>query len=336
MKPPPPPRVSVVMSVYNDEDYLAASIESILRQDYTDLEFLIVDDESSDGSTAILQDYAASDDRIRLIRNERNLGLTRSLNRALSLCRGGLIARQDSDDISSPERISTQLRFLDEHPDHGLVGSSFDTLDENGEITGHVAVAESDQEIRREILFKNPFCHASMMFRRELLELASYDESIEFAQDYDLWSNYLRHTKAHNLRRPLIGYRVHANNISSRKQEAQDQSAARTAAKNIEALSGKAPDATDLEVLRRIFYGNLDKALIRTRRDHIDLYLDLMSACGSRKVGERRIAWHEILRIRKRLLRSGSLHKVRKWKVFLGYATHCIRWSSAGGETLPK
>ena len=117
------PRVSVVMSVYNGERYLAEAIDSILGQSMSDLEFIVIDDGSTDGTPRILEKYTARDERVWVVRNERNLGLTRSLNRCLSLARGEYFARQDADDISLPERLALQVQLLDANPHVGAIGT---------------------------------------------------------------------------------------------------------------------------------------------------------------------------------------------------------------------
>ena len=114
------PKVSVVMSVYNAEPYLEAAIDSILNQTFRDFEFVIVDDGSTDGSTEILEKYAKGDSRIRLVHNAFNKGLIRSLNRGVKLAKGEYIARQDGDDVSLPQRLASQVQFLDEHPEIGV------------------------------------------------------------------------------------------------------------------------------------------------------------------------------------------------------------------------
>lgn len=115
------PAISVIMSVYNAERYLADALMSILGQSFTDFEFLILDDGSHDNSLSIIKQYAAQDERIVIISRE-NKGLIVSLNEMLAMARAPLIARMDADDISLPHRFAEQLAFLNDHPDHGVVG----------------------------------------------------------------------------------------------------------------------------------------------------------------------------------------------------------------------
>ena len=323
----PEPRVSVVMSVYNGKRFLPASIESILGQGFRDFEFLIVDDGSTDGSGNILRQHADRDPRIKLIQNDRNIGLTRSLNRALPLCRGGLIARHDSDDISRPQRLADQVAFLDANPSYGLLGSSFDTINETGEVMGHVSVVEADREIRQEILFKNPFCHGSVMFRRSLLEISLYDETITYAQDYALWSKYIHHTKAHNLQPPLVCYRVYENNISSKQKLEQDRSAEMTALKNISEVLDSSSEKIDLNTMRSIYFCKLDQDIVEIKKSQVYLYLDLLRPISGQHSSPWLVALREARRTWRKFMTFKSLFKRKKWTIFVQYLALCMRWS---------
>ena len=162
------PKVSVVMSVYNGERYLREAVESILNQTFIDFEFVIIDDGSTDDTLGILERY--TDPRIRLVKNGRNIGLTESLNRGIRLARGKYVARQDADDISLPERLSSQLLFLDKHRGIGLVGTSFDIIDSSGRLCEQV-ILPTDNETLQELLWvRNCFCHGSVMMRKEYLD----------------------------------------------------------------------------------------------------------------------------------------------------------------------
>ena len=140
------------MGVYNGEKYLKESVESVLSQTFSDFEFIIINDGSTDGSTEMLQSY--SDSRIRLYHQE-NRGLTASLNRAISLAKGKYIARQDADDISMEMRFEEQFRFLERNPDVVIVGSSCILIDERDRQIGSWHFPNSDVEIRLRILFRN-------------------------------------------------------------------------------------------------------------------------------------------------------------------------------------
>ena len=129
--PDPPPRVSVVMPVYNAEGFVEAAARSILDQTFTDLELIAVDDGSTDGSGAILDRLAAADPRLRIVRRP-NTGVTGALNDGLAAARAPLIARMDADDVSAPTRLEKQLAYLDAHPDIGLLGCAWTTCPADG------------------------------------------------------------------------------------------------------------------------------------------------------------------------------------------------------------
>ena len=126
------PQVSVIMPVYNGGRYLREAVDSILNQTFREFEFIIIDDGSTDDTWSVLTDYAAHDSQVRLIQNEANIGLTRSLNKGLAVSRAALIARQDADDISMPERLARQIAFLEMHPEVGLLGTQGDFIDADG------------------------------------------------------------------------------------------------------------------------------------------------------------------------------------------------------------
>ena len=205
---PHEPLVTVLMSVYNDARYLPAAVESILRQSLDDFELLIIDDGSADGSAGYLA--RLSDPRVRVVRNERNLGLTRSLNRGLDLARGLFLARMDADDVAAPQRLERQVECLDRHPNVGVLGSSRVLINEAGDFVAHAPAAEGDVAIRWKCLLGNPLAHPAVMLRLHLLNAHKlrYDESYRTAQDYELWSRLLTVTKADNLPEPLLHYRL--------------------------------------------------------------------------------------------------------------------------------
>jgi glycosyltransferase involved in cell wall biosynthesis len=211
--------VTVLMSVHNDLRYVPQAVDSILRQSFDDFEFLILDDGSTDGSA----DYLAElpDPRVRLVRNETNLGLTRSLNRGLDLARGAFVARMDADDVAMPQRLARQVEFLEAQPEIGIVGSSRVLIDEAGDVVAHAPAAETDVRIRWKCLLGNPFAHPAVMIRRDVLERHAlrYDERYRTAQDYELWTRLLAVTKGHNLPEALIRYRLRAGISRSRKPE---------------------------------------------------------------------------------------------------------------------
>lgn len=225
-----PHRVSVVMSVYNGQKHLKEAIESVLNQTFRDFEFIIVDDGSTDRTWEILTSY--EDPRILLARNRENIGLTKSLNRGVEMVRGEYIARQDADDVSLPQRLSEQVRLLDDDQGLGLAGCSFVEIDQHGYELRLFSLPTSDDEIMaRLVQGRNPFCHGAAIFREECTEaIGLYRERFQFAQDYDLWLRIGERYRLANLRQPLYKRRISPGRISTIHKSAQDECALLAAA----------------------------------------------------------------------------------------------------------
>jgi hypothetical protein len=183
------PDVSVVMSVYNDAAYLRRAIDGVLTQTGVDLEFIIVDDGSSDESPRILSEYAASDARIRVIRQE-NAGLTRALINGCNSATGEFIARQDADDVSLPGRLRKQMALLREYPRIGFVSSWADSFTPDGAILDECRNSELPELATERLLNHRigPPAHGSVMMRTTLYkQVGGYRECFYFGQDSDLW-----------------------------------------------------------------------------------------------------------------------------------------------------
>lgn len=214
------PKVTVLMSIYNGERYLNEAVDSILTQTFTDFEFLIIDDASTDRTPEILRGY--DDPRIRIVTNEENLGLTKSLNKGLTLARGEYIARMDADDISLPERFEQQIYFLEKNSDIGVLGAAVQYIDECGKPLQILKWPQKDTLIKWELCFMNPIAHPSAIIRRRLLtESGGYNEKITFAQDYDLWVRLSPETHFANHRDVLLYLRKTRDNISFTKYHEQ-------------------------------------------------------------------------------------------------------------------
>jgi hypothetical protein len=223
------------LSVFNGQGYLPQALDCILGQTLTDLEFLVIDDGSADASWDILSARAERDQRLALIKNEANIGLTRSLNLGLERAQGELIARQDVDDLSLPTRLEKQAAFMDAHPEVALLGTAALRIDGAGDplptIGRHPC---GDQAIRLKMLMQNAFFHASAMVRRAVLvdHGLAYDPAMTYSQDYDLWSRVMQHGQAANLHEPLIKFRVHVGQLSTTAGAAQQDCGDRVALAN--------------------------------------------------------------------------------------------------------
>lgn len=200
------PTVTVLMAVHDGERHLTESIESVFAQTFEDFELLVVDDGSTDATPRILAGYA--DSRLRIVRNEVNLGLTRSLNHGLAESRGLYVARQDADDVSAPDRLERQAAFLAANDDVSLLASSYVRIREDGSVIAVRSVPTDPIGIRWRLLFLNAFAHSSVMFRRDAAEdVGGFREQFAFAQDYDLWSRLAFTRAVAALPEALVRYR---------------------------------------------------------------------------------------------------------------------------------
>ncbi|RAK12618.1 glycosyl transferase family 2 [Halanaerobium saccharolyticum] len=202
--------ISVIMSVYNAEKYLEKAVESILTQSYHNFEFIIINDKSKDNSADIISKYADQDQRIKYIENERNRGLTYSLNKGLELAKGEYIARMDADDISTSDRLKKQVDYLKKNKEISLIGTSAYNIDENGKIIAERNVPLEYEEIKRNINLVNPIIHPSVMFKKkDILDIGGYNEEFKKVQDYELWFRIIANgLKVENLSERLLYYRV--------------------------------------------------------------------------------------------------------------------------------
>lgn len=218
------PTLSVLMPVYNAERYLAEAMESILQQTFTDFEFLIINDGSTDRSLSILQRYAAEDPRIRLV-SRANTGYVQALNEMLALAEGEFIARMDADDISLPNRFAHQVEFLQQQPDVVCVGGAQAWIDEAGRFLSCLSAPQEDSEIQRLALAGHtPINHPSAMMRRSaVLQIGGYDPNLCPAEDLDLWLRLGEIGKLANLSETVLKYRQHDQSVSERQHATQTQ-----------------------------------------------------------------------------------------------------------------
>lgn len=202
------PKVSVIMAVYNGEKYVHEAITSILNQSLRDLEFVIVNDCSTDGTPEILASMADKDGRIKIVNNESNLGLASSLNRAIEASSGEYLARMDDDDISLRNRLSKQVSFLDAHPDIDICGTGAIVF---GFFRRRANVRESHEDICARLLFSNPMFHPSIMFRRSSFPSAEpiYEDARVRVEDLELWYRLSATHKMANINQKLVKYRTY-------------------------------------------------------------------------------------------------------------------------------
>lgn len=221
--------VSVIMSNYNtSEEYLREAIESILNQTYSDFEFIIVDDCSTDNSLDIINSY--TDPRIVILKNEKNLGITKSLNRALKIAKGEFVARMDGDDIALPERLEKQVDFLRADPDVIVCGTWV-------ELFGNGASEYNEKTSCKKLPDRETLCinllfgnhlniiHPTAMFNHRLLKAngITYNEDYIYAQDYRMWVECSKVAKLANVPEILFKYRIHGNAVSVSKKAVQTE-----------------------------------------------------------------------------------------------------------------
>jgi glycosyltransferase involved in cell wall biosynthesis len=252
------PLVSVLMCFYNEkEDFLRKSIESILNQSYKKIEFIIIGDCPPNNLPEVVKAYQLNDSRIVFYENPQNLGLTKSLNIGLSKCKGKYIVRMDADDISLPDRIEKQVRFMEKHPDLIASGGCAYAIDEEDHITHRISVSTRFHRILKTTVTASPILHPSAIIRRNSDFHIEYDESFKYAQDYALWvailEKYLRGIS--NINSPVIKYRYSSGQIFKKHKDEQKDCADRLL-KRIEKL---------YDITIRSEYNDVWETLLRNR-----------------------------------------------------------------------
>jgi hypothetical protein len=213
-------RVSVVIPVFNCHRFVAEAVESILAQSLRDLELIVVDDGSTDGSGDIVAGLLHDDPRGRLLVNERNLGLSRTLNRGWQAARAPYIARLDADDVALPDRLSRQVSFLDAHPRVAAVGGSLIRIDESGAVGATVTFPTRNRGIRATLRRRSCIAHPAAVIRRSALEnVGGY--RLDEAEDFDLWLRLSDEWELANLREPVVLYREHPAQVTRATVERQ-------------------------------------------------------------------------------------------------------------------
>ncbi len=207
------PIVTVLMSAYNTEKYIAEAIESVLSQTMPDFEFIIIDDGSTDGTLNIIRSY--NDQRIKLV-SRPNKGLVASLNEGLQLASAALIARFDADDVCYPDRLEKQLAFLQANKDYILVGGEADYMDEYGtELFRYTFAEYEDADIRATGFKSCPFIHSTVMYLKSaVLEAGGYDPRAITFEDHLLWHKLAEYGKMKNLALPLIKVRFNPDSVT--------------------------------------------------------------------------------------------------------------------------
>lgn len=264
------PRISILMSVYNGMPYLGACVESILNQSFNNFEFIIVDDGSNDTTWETLEGYAEQDGRIVLLRNQPNIGVVRALNRGLDYASAEIIARQDADDISHPERIQRQLAFLDANPEVGLVAAvpRFIAADGTPLERAHYTATEND-EIQEFLLDYMCLCGPTIMVRRKCLEAAGFyfSEGLDASEDYDICLRLAEVTRLASLEGFLYQYRQQPESASSKRAAQQMFNKAVSLERGISRRYGDHPPEDKIATAARDY---LHAAIIAFAKDDLE------------------------------------------------------------------
>jgi glycosyltransferase involved in cell wall biosynthesis len=221
------PLVSILLPCYNAEKYLKYSLDSILNQDYKNLEILCINDGSSDSTLEILNFYKSKDERISIVNNEENIGLIRSLNKVLKLVKGDYFARMDADDYSTPDRISKQVNFIDSQPDIDLVSSAYNYFFVDGQKKQYIPpIAFKPNSLKFLSLFCTPLTHASILGKSSLIRsgLFAYDHDYPYAEDFELFSRLSWNgVKISTMGESLYWVRLHSESVSVKHNSIQFQ-----------------------------------------------------------------------------------------------------------------
>ncbi|MFD1872254.1 glycosyltransferase family 2 protein [Hymenobacter bucti] len=214
------PLVTVLMGVYNAATYLREAIDSIINQTFTNFEFLIYNDGSTDATAEIVRSY--TDPRIFFFDNPINRSVSPNMNEGIERAQGRYIVRMDGDDIADPERLAKQVAYMEAHPEIGLCGSAVRYF---GASNALIQMPENNDTIQHTMWLQNSFYQPSVIIRTSVLleSRLRYDVRYEFAEDYKLWSDMCAVTQVHNLPEPLLNYRIHPHQISRRQSLSQQQ-----------------------------------------------------------------------------------------------------------------
>ena len=246
-----PPRVSVIMPVYNAVTYVRAATQSILNQAFDDFEFLIFDDASTDGSLQMVRELCASERRAMIFQSTENTGYVKHLNHGIQIAKGEFIARMDADDVAHPDRLTKQVAFLDRNPGVGIVGSACQIIDAQSTIVGFSARESDPAVLRFQSYFVNPFAHPTVMMRKVIADqVGDYDYSKIPSEDYDYWVRAAHLTDFANLEEALLDYRQHPESISHTHANAQRDNSYATQREYIRQLSGLRVDDGQISFLR--------------------------------------------------------------------------------------
>lgn len=215
------PLVSIIFSAYNSEKNLKPTIESVMAQNFSDFEFIIIDDASADSTPQIISDFAKRDSRIVLLRNDTNAGLTKSLNKGLGIAKGAYIARIDAGDRWEKTKLSKQVKFLDENPDYVICATQSLIIREGGDIVGQPPCATDNASIKINFFTREGiFSHPSILFRNNGVR---YRDFFKYSQDLDLYMRLSFQGKFYCLPEPLTYSKLSPTDLTIKRKYYQRQ-----------------------------------------------------------------------------------------------------------------
>lgn len=217
------PLVSVIIPTYNRKKYVVKAIDSVLNQTYKNIEIIVIDDGSTNGTDKIISELSKKNSKIVFLRNETNLGFVKTLNKAISGARGKYIARIDDDDLwRDKDKLTKQVEFLENNREYILTGGGVVKINKSGGEIIRYLLPEKDKTIRKIILSSNPFIHSSVIFLRDIWEKAGgYKEEFGFFADWELWLSMGRFGKLYNFPDFFVNYLDNEQNIIGNSHDIQ-------------------------------------------------------------------------------------------------------------------
>jgi glycosyltransferase involved in cell wall biosynthesis len=271
---PSVPIVSVVMPVFNGEPFLRESVDSILNQTYRNFEFVIINDGSTDGSTALLARFAQADSRVRVFW-QRNQGYVVALNRGCALARGKYMVRLDADDVAIPDRLERQMDFLERHPEVAVVGGAVEGIDGAGTKLFLDRPPLEDGKIRDGLhAMTFPLCHPAVAIRKKAFDDAGgYRTQFEPAEDYDLWLRIIEAWQVANVPGVVVRKRIHPCQESTVHLRQQIIAVVGAIAAAAIRRKGQADPTCDVERISEALLQQMGVTMLALRKAQVEAYL---------------------------------------------------------------
>ena len=294
------------MPVYNGSKYLDDAIKSILNQTFQNLEFVIIDDGSTDDSLNIIKSY--NDNRIRLIENKENQGQSKTLNKGINLARGTYIARVDQDDISRSDRLEKQLEFMEKNSDIDVCGSWVELMGKQSDVLN---LETRSEEIKISLLTNQNLAHPAVVIRKSTLikHNLNYDPKFIIANDYDLWVRMFEYCSFANIPEPLVKHRVHHDQFSKKFGEKNSYETNKILKILLKKIGVKTNDSS-LIIYKKVFYGYDFEDLVISE---VFKNLRILRSLNLRNKTFEPDIFNEFLRLKWRRFMLSHNHKLLYW-----------------------